>query len=1358
MNYFAPRTVQGVRPDGSEQEGGEVPVQHLEELRELHGWILLGEPGLGKTRSFENEAKISGGTYKKISDFLDDELAEPLQNSTIFLDGLDEVRVSGNADSILRKIRNRLNKIGNPPFRISCRAADWYGSSDRQDISQESARNDVSAFCLLPLGEFEVTEILKRNHHVIDADTFVTEAKNLGVDGLLYNPQTLGLLAKSVQAQQWPKTRRDAFELACQTLSSEENKRYRDIERQSQVHFAALALLDAAGYLFAVMLLSDKAGVAIDRNVVSDNFPVIDSFKLDELGVAQRVVRTALFAQSGASEERLEPSHRSIAEYLAARWMAKQLDTKGMSLGRLLKLMLGFDERAVAGLRGLYGWLALLSSTVAQELLIENDPLTVLLYGDVKPMGFQRKKQLLDALRREIEKYPSALSGNQYSTQIGSLFDLSLEREFIKGLKPQSTGEQGVFFTRLVLQILYRNALSSDLLSSVYAIIVDDIQWDYSARSLALEVWLGAIGSTPNALDSAHNLLDAINNKQIGDPTDNLAGILLQHLFPTKIQPSQILQYLHKRKDGNFIGRYVYFFVYDLPKMFANELSGADLTLMLDELSLRSDLFDGHVTDSTISRMTSKLISQGIASLGDEADDARLLAWLFIGVDKYGATHHQRELQSALNDWLAIRPNRYKGLLAASFDLFESGVVALGRVGRLHEIRRLFSYIAPPEDLGAWYLARASSSLLKEVPKPLNVLMNEYVRGFMAVLQNGQETVGLNLDDVLKWAGSDKYRNELLEPYLFSKIPKWQLAQHRKKLERDTEKKESFKVLLPEIARIRTGDALPSVYAQLAAIWQKSYLEISGETPDVRFRECFDEPNEIYVAAQAGFRACPLRPDLPTTAEIIALHLKKRSYVIARPCLLGMDLHWEDGFQAIDALSDATLEKMICFEFTDWVRAEVPDWLSYLALSRPELVSKVVSEFISKCFTGKRDGIREAQFLAYHEAYQEVRPSALMEILRALPLRLDGHQMRDFKDLLTSALQLGIEGLAEVVEHRLDLKSLDMPQRLCWLTIGAFIDPIRYLTEFSEYVSHSWKRVELMTSFVDELLRKSELMQRASAQWLGKLIEIEAEISSNNVFSFELNALINILSGIGTREAEAEIERLLALPKLGNLSYQLSVAQLNIRQRIRESEFTFPPLEKIVNMLQHKAPANVEDLQVLALEALVDVGIQIQANSNNLYKYFWNQKDKDPQEHKNEESCRDAFLPMLAQALRPFDIECQREAHYVMDNKSDIRLSYLSANLELPIEIKGEWHADLWSAASNQLIKKYTISPNTEGHGIYLVLWFGGKWQGNPKDGGRKAVSALDLKARLETTVPLEHVAKVKVHVLDVSWPTNLRE
>jgi hypothetical protein len=238
----------------------------------------------------------------------------------------------------------------------------------------------------------------------------------------------------------------------------------------------------------------------------------------------------------------------------------------------------------------------------------------------------------------------------------------------------------------------------------------------------------------------------------------------------------------------------------------------------------------------------------------------------------------------------------------------------------------------------------------------------------------------------------------------------------------------------------------------------------------------------------------------------------------------------------------------------------------------------------------------------------------------------------------------------------------------------------------------------------------------------------------------------------------AVVPTLLALPKLGNLSYQLSVAQLNIRQRIRESEFTFRPLEKIVNVLQHKAPASVEDLQVLALEALVDIGREIQKNPNNLYEKFWNQKGKGPDKPKNEESCRNALLPMLVPALHPFDIECQREALYVMDNKADIRLSYASAGLELPIEIKGEWHRDLWSAANNQLIKKYTISPQSKDYGVYLVLWVGGKRQGKPKDGGKKAVSIFELKERLEMTIPLEHRAKVKVHVLDVSWPTNLRE
>ncbi len=42
----------------------------------------------------------------------------------------------------------------------------------------------------------------------------------------------------------------------------------------------------------------------------------------------------------------------------------------------------------------------------------------------------------------------------------------------------------------------------------------------------------------------------------------------------------------------------------------------------------------------------------------------------------------------------------------------------------------------------------------------------------------------------------------------------------------------------------------------------------------------------------------------------------------------------------------------------------------------------------------------------------------------------------------------------------------------------------------------------------------------------------------------------------------------------------------------------------------------------------------------------------------------------------------------------------------MPIEIKKDSHPDVWKAMHDQLMAMYTIDPETDGYGIYLVLWF----------------------------------------------------
>lgn len=73
----------------------------------------------------------------------------------------------------------------------------------------------------------------------------------------------------------------------------------------------------------------------------------------------------------------------------------------------------------------------------------------------------------------------------------------------------------------------------------------------------------------------------------------------------------------------------------------------------------------------------------------------------------------------------------------------------------------------------------------------------------------------------------------------------------------------------------------------------------------------------------------------------------------------------------------------------------------------------------------------------------------------------------------------------------------------------------------------------------------------------------------------------------------------------------------------------------------------------------------------------------------------------------------------------------------LVTEVKGQWHDELYSVASAQLHERYSIHPDAEQQGVYLVIWFGSE----EKVAGRKKhgiTSAQELKVSIEEKVPPE--------------------
>ncbi|MDP2828071.1 MAG: hypothetical protein Q8O37_05640 [Sulfuricellaceae bacterium] len=1318
------------------------PPEDLQAFRSLPAWVLLGEPGAGKTEAFKMEAAATGGESLRIAEFIDSDLDEDWRGKTLFLDGLDEIRAGTGGENTLVRVRSRLKRLGTPPFRIACRAADWYGSTDAEDIKSASADGQIVALQLEPLDEEDILILLRDNHGVADPHAFVEQAGRLGVDGLLGNPQTLGLLAQAIRGDQWPETREATFRLACEKLADESNKQHRD-KASTRPHSVA-SLLDAAGQLCAVLLLSDQTGIALDRDRADARFIPLNGCAPPDPEAAAQAVRSKLFRPE--SVERVIPSHRSVAEYLAARWLARQIDRAGLPLGRVLNLLLGQDGRTVAGLRGLYAWLAL-HSHKARTRLIEADPLTVVLYGDVKPMPTQDKRRLLDGLRREAQRYHGFRWGVRNAHPFGALADPELRDYFLAVLQAPERDEASQAFVDCVLDALTEGEALGEMAPTVEGIVRDDTRWP-TVRQDALGAWLKLVSDPQSAIA----LLEDTTAGRVADDEDELAGLLLRHLYPKHLGSDALLNYLHEPKKLKLFSAYHRFWVHELPRCVPDE----QLPALLDGLVGRKELSSNNPYLRRFNKMADKLLARGLAIHGDAITNERLFDWLGVGSDEFGGIRREQTEQQSISAWMLGRPERYKELLAICYA--RCGEVE-GLWNCLYSHLKRLDFVTPPENMGLWHLGQASIA-------NNDALAKEHLFEAVKILMHRPDSAGLSLEQLETWGVTRPERKNWLDPLLVCEIPQWRweriASDSARNKERSVVKRKRAIQVSPYIPAIEDGTAHASVMHQLATVWMDYFIDNPGEI-SASFNNYSDNGPELLAAAESGFRHCPERVDLPTVDAIVDLAIKQQEHFIRRPCLVGMELRWRDGAEAIDALADEMLRRMVAFRLTDGT-GNTPDWFLYLVRQRPALVAEVLIDYASATLKAGKEHANYLYPLEHDPDYRTVAALAAPRLLETFPVRARSGQLHHLENLLKATLRYAPEQLPVLIEQKLSMKGMDAAQKVYWLATATLFDPEHYESELWRYVGKSEVRANHLSGFLSDDLGRPTVDRELSAGTLGKLIERiapHAEIEwpqGGGVVTDamrrgdQIRALTNRLGAMATPESAQEIDRLLGLPALHKLKHLLEATRHELRQRRRENEFRFLLPRDVAQVLANQAPASAADLAALTLDVLDDIAGDIRQDNDDGFRAFWNVENKQRTSQREENLCRDALLTRLRARLDLLGIDCQPEGDYANDKRADLRLSY-QTQFALPVEIKRDSNNTLWRALRDQLIGQYTIAPRAFGYGVYLVLWFGEKGMPRATDGGKKPRSPEELRTRLEAQLdPLER-RRIFVRVLDVSWP-----
>ena len=497
MNAIVPRTCTEISA-GDEEQHREKESRSLEALRGAPAYVLLGDPGAGKTTAFEAECEALGEKACLITarDFLafNPQSHPEWHDKTLFIDGLDEIRVGANdVRTPFDQIRRRLDELRKPNFRLSCREADWLGANDRSSLETVSPDSKVTILRLNLLTDSDIADILNARPDIGDAQAFIALAQERGVYELLKNPQTFEMLADVVaQGRGWPKSRKETFAMACGQMVREPNEGHQAAQESNRP--PAPELLAAAGRLCAVQLISGAAGYAL-RGHSDENYPALDQCAYDRHKVLRPALATKLF--KGTSNNHFAPVHRHLAEFLGARHLAKVID-RGLPARRTIALIVGEDGTVVTEMRGLSAWLAAHCKD-ARGNLIERDPIGVGLYGDIREFSTDEKSALLESLNREASRLGSAFLK---TAAFGALATPDMEPVLREILNDSKRNRDHQTFTGFVLDVLKEGGPLPSLSEPLLEIVRDDTRWSH-VNYAALDAF---IHNCPDSQDKTNRL------------------------------------------------------------------------------------------------------------------------------------------------------------------------------------------------------------------------------------------------------------------------------------------------------------------------------------------------------------------------------------------------------------------------------------------------------------------------------------------------------------------------------------------------------------------------------------------------------------------------------------------------------------------------------------------------------------------------------------------------------------------------------------------------------------------------------------------------------------------------------------
>ena len=1300
---------------------GPVTIEQAALPARVDSYVVLGEAGMGKTELLRWLGQQPGYIYctaRKLNNTRLDAAKLLGSATTVVIDALDELSVQVDGDAV-DLVLQRLGDLGYPRFVLSCRVADWRNATAVAAISEVYAEPELVVMHLCAFDDDDVKRILTGKLGTEAAATVVVEHfERVGLGGLLANPQTLEMIASVANAGPLPDTKAALFQRAADVLRREH--RSEKVEKQPSME----AALDAAGAAFAGLILTGGDSVTVEVANAEDGEIALAEAKALPLAAALRpVLGTRLFTNVGAAY-RFSYCHRRIGEYLGARWLAKQCST-AMKRKRVLALFHAHDV-VPSSIRGLHAWLATSHGELTSEVIFK-DPMGVIEYGDADSLDEAQAGLLLDSLEHAAQEDPSFMKG---PWQRFTLASVALPCHLKRVLRLISQKDTALRLRMLLLGAVCGSRIAESMFDACMRIALDRHE-PYSVRSRACDVLIDSPrASLPDLVealrgaghDGVRLALDIVEEKgfdPFSDPT--VAGLIVtyaQQNDRTIGLFSKIMRIVPDKRIGGFLD---------------------ELAILLAPPSNRFERAGNHeLTDLAYSLI------------------ARRLAWMPV---------------DALHLWRWLRPFHTDPFYGRSTraDVHEF-------IKNHPELRRPVQRLVLVEEQGTktihqrgWRLASRSSGYgctdddmvaLLDSLNPAEV--EDQIWRDLLTLVSHSDIVGKGPRDaakrfVHKRSDMQAWIDRLAEP----QTSEWEIKQAQEERKRAAklavrwrEHRASFAKKLTDIA---SGELHPMI--DLSSGYLDKYHDLNHDaTPVERLTQWLGP--EITAAALQGFEAFLQNGVALSPATMASSHVESMQWNAGAVIVAGIAERLRTG-RGFDGVSDERVAA--CFlelrdtRIDDHAKLTELQSAVEVEMKSRRLVASTLATWIRPQLEARRSYVSELASMVHEDLCDQQAADQSLEWLREIP-DMAGEPETTLIDRLIALRRF--EALTSLAHERLK-QQLSDERRRNW-------QAVRFVAEFDatriELTGVASADAELIMAIRSRCAgnRNRRLSVALSAPQLTWLVATFRGVfphgsrkPGNDSVDETRAPAAEFLSEVASWLAEmTSDEGIIGLTWLRNApddSYTeyLKVLAAEQRRKATEERYRPPSLISVSAIVHSEPPSTVTDLQSTVICLLDDAQARIRSDPADSWRGFFSQTSPH-----NEELCRDYLLVLLGP--RPESIQMLPEGHLANDKRADI--IGILAGMRLPIEIKGQWHTDVWTAADSQLDRLYTPDYAAERRGIYLVLWFGrqvpkSKLPRSPGRGRRAPTSPEEFRAKLIASSRAAQEGRVAVVVLELARP-----